>query len=112
MHDDRNLSPDTFDEYVEALNDLFILKDIEAWSLNFRSKTTITTSPTRHFIDTSMAAGALDVSPDDLMNDPKTFGLFFEDFAVKELSIYAQAIDGEIRHYRDGNGLSVMPYYI
>ena len=105
LHDDRNLSPDTFDEYVEALNDLFIIKDIEAWSPNFRSKTTITTSPTRHFVDTSIAAGALGVFPDDLMNDPKTFGLFFEDFAVKELSIYAQVIDGEIRHYRDGNGL-------
>ena len=39
------------------------------------------------------------------MNDPKTFGLLFEDFAVKELSIYAQALGGEIRHYRDGNGL-------
>ena len=105
MHDDRNLSPDTFEEYLEALNDLFIINDVEAWSPNFRSKTTITTSPTRHFVDTSIAAGALSISPDDLINDPKTFGLFFEDFAVKELSIYAQALGGEIRHYRDGNGL-------
>lgn len=84
---------------------MFIVKDIKAWSPNFRSKTTITTSPTRHFVDTSIVAGALGISPEDLMNDPKIFGLFFEDFAVKELSIYAQALDGEIRHYRDGNGL-------
>ncbi len=104
-HDDRNLSEDTFDEYIEALNDLFIIKDIEAWNPNFRSKTVITSSPTRHFVDTSIAAGCLNISPDDLINDPKTFGLFFEDFAVKELSIYAQALQGEIRHYRDGNGL-------
>ena len=104
-HDDRNLSEDTFDEYVEALNDLFIIKDIEAWNPNFRSKTTITSSPTRHFVDTSIAAGCLGISPDDLINDPQTFGMFFEDFAVKELSIYAQALQGEIRHYRDGNGL-------
>lgn len=104
-HDDRNLSEDTFDEYVEALNDLFIIKDIEAWNPNFRSKTTITSSPTRHFVDTSIGAGCLGISPDDLINDPQTFGMFFEDFAVKELSIYAQALQGEIRHYRDGNGL-------
>ena len=104
-HDDRSLDVDTFDEYIEALNDLFIIKDIESWNPNFRSKTAIMTSPTRHFVDTSIAAGALGVSPDDLMNDPKTFGLLFEDFAVKELSIYAQALGGEIRHYRDGNGL-------
>ncbi len=104
-HDDRNLNEDTFDEYVEALNDLFIIKDIEAWNPNFRSKTTVTASPTRHFVDTSIAANILNVSPEDLMNDPKTFGLFFEDFAVKELSIYAKTLNGEVRHYRDANGL-------
>lgn len=104
-HDDRTLTPDTFDEYIEALNDLFIIKDIEAWNPNFRSKTSIITTPTRHFVDTSIAAGALGISPDDLMNDPKTFGMFFEDFAVRDLSIYAQTLRGEVRHFRDGNGL-------
>ncbi len=104
-HDDRNLNEDTFDEYIDALKDLYVIKDIEAWSPSLRSKTTITTSPTRHFVDTSLAAASLSISPNDLLNDPNTFGLFFEDFAVKELSIYAQAIGGEIRHYRDGNGL-------
>ncbi len=104
-HDDRNLDSDTFDSYVEALNDLFIIKDIEAWNPNFRSKTSIVTSPTRHFVDTSIAAHALSISPDDLMNDPNTFGLFFEDFVVKELRVYAKVLKGELRHYRDGNGL-------
>jgi len=104
-HDDRNLDSDVFDEYIEALRDLYIIKDIEAWNPNFRSKTSITTTPTRHFVDTSIAAGALNISPNDLMNDPKTFGLFFEDFAVKELSIYSAQMNGELRHYRDSNGL-------
>lgn len=104
-HDDRNLDPDTFDEYEDALKDLYIIQDIEAWNPNFRSKTSIVSSPTRHFLDTSIAAGALNLSPDDLVNDPKTFGLFFEDFAVKELSAYADYLDGVVRHYRDGNGL-------
>ena len=105
LHDDRNLDPDTYDEYVEALNDLFILSDIDAWNPNFRSKTSIITSPTRHFTDTSIAAGSLNISPDDLMNDPETFGLFFEDLAIRDLRIYSSILGGEIRHYRDGNGL-------
>lgn len=105
VHDDRNMDADAFDEYIEALNDLYIIKDIEAWNPNFRSKTAIISSPTRHFVDTSIAAGALNISPDDLMNDPETFGLFFEDFVVKELSIYGQSLKGEIRHFRDANGL-------
>lgn len=104
-HEDRNLDSDTFDSYIEALNDLYIINDIEAWNPNFRSKTTIVTSPTRHFVDTSIAANALNISPSDFINDPKTFGLFFEDFAIKELRVYASKLGGEIRHYRDANGL-------
>lgn len=105
QHDDRKLDENTFDEYIEALQDLYIIKDIEAWNPNFRSKTVIITSPTRHFIDTSIAAHSLNMSPSDLLNDSNTFGFMFEDFAVNELSIYANKLGGEIRHFRDGNGL-------
>lgn len=104
-HDDRNLDEDTFEGYVEALRDLFIIRDVEAWNPNFRSKTAVITSPTRHFVDTSIAAGALNISPSDLMNDPRTFGMFFEDFAVNQLRIYTESQGGEIRHYRDSKGL-------
>lgn len=104
-HEDRRLDEDTFDQYIETLYDLYIIQDIEAWNPNFRSKTVIITSPTRHFIDTSVAAFSLNMSPNDLLNDPKTFGLLFEDLAVKELSIYVANYGGEIRHFRDGNGL-------
>ena len=104
-HEDRNLDEDTFEEYVEALRDLFIIRDIEAWNPNFRSKTAVITSPTRHFVDTSIAAGALNISPDDLMNDPRTYGMFFEDFAINQLRVYTEALGGEIRHYRDSKGL-------
>lgn len=104
-HDDRNIDPETFDSYVDALRDLFIIKDIEGWNPNFRSKTAVVTTPTRHFIDTSVAAYSLGISPNDLINDPNTFGLFFEDFVIKELNVYAQVLKGELKHYRDGNGL-------
>lgn len=104
-HDDRNLDPSTFDDYVDALKDLFIIRDIEPWNPNFRSKTAIVSSPTRHFVDTSIAANSLGISPNDLIKDPNTFGLFFEDFVIKELSVYAMVLKGELRHYRDGNGL-------
>ncbi len=104
-HEGKKMDPDTFDEYTDALRDLYIINDIEAWNPNFRSKTSIISTPTRHFVDTSIAAGVLNITPNDLMFDPATFGLFFEDFAVKELSIYVSNVGGEIRHFRDGNGL-------
>lgn len=102
---ERTMDSKTFDDYIEALQDLYIISDIEAWNPNIRSKTSIRTTPTRHFVDTSIACRALNIFPEDLMNDLESFGLFFEDLAVRDLSIYAQAHGGEVRHYRDKNGL-------
>lgn len=102
---ERTMDPKTFDDYMEALKDLYVIEDLPAWNPNIRSKTIIRSTPTRHFIDTSIACRALGVSPNELMNDLDSFGLFFEDFAVRDLSIYANAIGGTVTHYRDNTGL-------
>jgi predicted AAA+ superfamily ATPase len=99
------MDPKTFNDYMEALQDLYILEDMKAWNPNIRSKTSIRSTPTRHFVDTSIACRALGVSPDDLMNDLESFGLFFEDMAVRDLRVYARTLNGELFHYRDNAGL-------
>ena len=101
----RTLDPKTLDDYLDALKDLFIIEDVEAWNPNLRSKSAIRTTPTRHFVDTSVAAAVLEISPADLINDLNTFGLFFEDMAVRDLGIYAAYLDGSLKHYRDSSGL-------
>ena len=101
----RSMDTKTFDEYMDALKDLYIIENISAWNPNIRSKTSIRTTETRHFVDTSIACRSLNVSPEDLLNDLNSFGLFFEDFAIRDLSIYVSVLDGEIRHYRDNTGL-------
>lgn len=102
---ERTIDPKTFSNYLEALKDLFIIEDMDAWNPNIRSKTSIRSTPTRHFVDPSLACRALSVGPEDLLSDLKSFGLFFEDMAVRDLRIYADMIGGEIRHYRDNAGL-------
>lgn len=102
---ERTMDAKTYDDYMEALKDLYILEDLPAWNPSIRSKTSIRSTPTRHFVDTSIACRALGVNPKDLMNDLESFGLFFEDFAVRDLSIYANAIGGTLSHYRDNTGL-------
>lgn len=101
----RTLDIKTLDDYLDALRDLFIIEDIGAWNPNLRSRAAIRTTPTRHFVDTSIAAAVLGISPADLMNDLKSFGLFFEDMAVRDLVIYSSVIGGTVRHYRDSSGL-------
>ena len=101
----RTMDTKTIDDYIEALEDLFIIEDIEAWCPKLRSKTVVRSTPTRHFVDTSIATASLGISPADLMNDLESFGLFFEDMAVRDLKVYSGAIDGVVTHYRDSSGL-------
>ena len=105
QNNERTMDPKTFDDYMEALKDLYIIEDIEAWNPNIRSKTSIRSTPTRHFVDASIACRALGLAPADLMNDLTSFGLFFEDMAVRDLYVYASSLGGTVKHYRDNAGL-------
>lgn len=103
--DSRSISNKTFEDYADVLSNLFIIEDMEAWNPNLRSKTVVRSTPTHHFVDSSIAAQALGASPADLMLDLNTFGLLFEDMAVRDLRIYAQSLNGNVYHYRDSRGL-------
>ena len=102
-----SLDEETFESYVKLLKDLYIIFDMPAWNLNLRTSIAVRTSPTHHFIDTSIATSALGITPADLLNDLNSFGLFFEDLAIRDLSIYAEAINGKLKHYRDSSGQEI-----
>ncbi len=91
--------------YIKALKDIFVIEDSEAWNPNLRSKTAIRSSDTRYFSDPSIATAALGLGPQDLINDLNTFGLVFETLAIRDLRVYAEALNGRVYHYRDKNGL-------
>ena len=103
--DENSISEKTIASYLNALRRLFVVEDLPAWNPAIRSKTAIRTSPKRHFIDPSIAAAVLRATPDGLLQDFTTFGLLFESMCVRDLRVYAQAIDGEVFHYRDKSGL-------
>jgi len=91
--------------YLTALERIFVIEDLPAWNPNLRSKTALRTTPTRHFVDPSIASAALGVSPRGLMQDLNTMGLLFEGLCIRDLRIYAEVLDGEIFHYRDSSNL-------
>lgn len=105
QNDNQSISDETIADYVDALKKLFVIEDMPAWNPNICSKTAIQNSSTRYFVDPSIATSALSVSPQDLMSDLRSFGFFFEAMAVRDLRIYADALDGEVFHYRDSSGL-------
>ena len=104
-NDASTLDENTIMDYIKAMKRLYVIEDLAAWNPNLRSKNAIRTSDTRHFVDPSIGIAALGLGPKDLINDLQSFGLFFEDLAVRDLRVYAEALDGTLYHYRDSSGL-------
>jgi len=101
----ESIGEDAVTSYIKALQKIFVVEDMPAWNPNLRSKTAIRTSDTRYFVDSSIAVASLGIGPNDLLNDLDTFGLMFETMVVRDLRVYADALEGDVFHYRDKSGL-------
>ena len=104
-NDETPISEETVASYVSALRKIFVVEDMPAWSPNLRSKTAIRSSDTRYYVDPSIAAAALGIDPNDLINDLNTFGFLFETLCIRDLRVYAEALDGSVYHFRTKEGL-------
>lgn len=103
-NDETPISEETVASYLNALRKIFVVEDMPAWNPNLRSKTAIRSSDTRYYIDPSIAAAALGIGPNDLLGDLKTFGFLFETLCIRDLRVFADAVGGEVYHYRDKDG--------
>lgn len=56
-------------------------------------------------MDPSIAVAALGLGPQDLIGDLNTFGLFFETMCIRDLRVFADALNGKVYHFRDKTGL-------
>jgi len=99
------ISENTFYSYFNALNRLFVIDEVPAWSPAIRSASAIRASNKREFIDPSIAAAALKISPEILMQDLNTFGYIFENLCIRDLKAYSHAHGGEVSYYHDRHGL-------
>ena len=105
VNDESTINQETVAGYISALKKIFVVEDMPAWNPNLRSKSAIRTSDTRYFVDASIAAAALGVGPNDLINDLNTMGFLFETMCVRDLRVYAEALGGNVYHFRNKAGL-------
>lgn len=103
----EDISRPTLNDYLNTLEKLFVIEDINATNLNFRSKYVLRTKPKKYFVDPSIATAILDIKPNDLINDLNTFGFVFESLCIRDLKIYTQCYDLNITFYRDEKDFEV-----
>lgn len=101
------VSRPTLDDYLNTLEKLYILEYIPATNLNLRSKTPLRVSPKLEFVDPSIVTATLNLKRDDLVNDLRFMGFIFENMCMRDLKIYADAIDARLSYYRDKNDFEV-----
>lgn len=104
-NDGTSIGEETVASYVSALKKIFVVEDVPAWNPNLRSKTAIRTTDTRYYVDSSIAAAALGAGPNDLIQDLNSFGFILETLCIRDLRVYADALNGNVYHYRDKDGL-------
>ena len=95
----------TMDSYINALEKLYVIEDIDAWCPAIRSATTIRSGKKREFTDPSIAVAAMVLTPEYLETDLKTFGFIFECLCIRDLKVYSQALGGKVSYYHDRYGL-------
>ena len=102
-----DISRPTLIDYLNTLEKLFVIEDVNATNLNFRSKYALRTKPKKYFVDPPIATAILDMKPNDLINDLNTFVFMFESLCIRDLKIYMQSYDGNISFYRDEKDFEV-----
>ena len=92
----ESLSIPTINKYIDSFKHMHVIDELEAWNPNLRSKASIRSTPTRMFVDPSIAVASLGISPSDLLNDYKLLDLLFEAMAIRDLRVYSDSLSGNV----------------
>ena len=102
-----DISRPTLNNYIETLEKLYVIENVNATNLNLRSKTAMRTKPKKMFVDPSIAAAALELNPKDLIKDLNFLGFLFENLCIRDLKIYLGEDNNNVTFYRDETGFEV-----
>lgn len=101
------LSRPTIARYLQALEEIFLIKRIPGWSRNLGTRTTAAAKLI--FVDSAIAANEIAVDARALLRPGAPFGPLLESFVLSELSRQLTWSDrpAELYHYRDHNKFEV-----
>jgi len=101
--EDVSVSRNTVTDYLNVLTRLHLIENQNSFMYKIRSRLNVGKNPKRHFIDPSLGCAVLNITPDKLINDLETMGLYFEALCERDLKIYAESIGAKLYHYREND---------
>ncbi len=107
----QDVSDPTLSSYAEILEQLFVIRDIDAWTPQIRSKTAIRSAKKHIFVDPSIGLAALNIKPEYFNNDLDFYGHVFENLVLRDLIVYARTHGARILHYKDDMGMEADAVY-
>ena len=118
---DHKISRETLQKYLLYFKHLFLTFELNPWisgkkseldntssQFEFISKAKIRTTPRTYWCDPSIGVYLLGIkTKEKFIQDFNTLGIYFENQVIKDLLVYAQALDAQLYFYRDENNLEV-----
>lgn len=101
--EDLNISRNTITDYLIVLERLHLIENQNSFTYKIRSRFNVGKNVKRHFVDPSLGCAVLNITPEKLMNDLETMGLYFEALCERDLKIYAENIGAKLYHYREND---------
>lgn len=103
-----SINKETVGEYLNVLDKLHLIQNQQAFNPNVRSRENVGKTAKRHFTDPSIVCGLLNLNYDKMIQDLNTFGFLFESLVERDLRIYSNYNNGELRHFRNNvSGLEI-----
>ena len=93
--------------YKDALCNIFVFQEVPSWNPSVHHWTSIRHHPTRSFCDPSYIVACLGMTPKDLKKNPRIASQAFKNMCFRDLRVYAQRYNGEVRSYADRFGCTV-----
>ena len=96
-----DVDANTITNYLNLLNDLYLVENIPPYSSRIRSSLRVKQSEKRHFVDPSLPCAILHLTKDKLLNDLNYFGFLFESMVERDLLTYVDSFNAKLYHYQD-----------
>ena len=108
---DSSICQQKLEPFVSFLKDQYAIEDLDGWNAPVKSRSRVRSKPKRSFVDPSLPASLLGMTPERMLLEMQVFGTLFEELCLRDVRVYASAMqqipEPSVCYYGDADGLEV-----